>query len=155
MQILLVVVALLIVVGLATYATMLLIRLQKQNKSRQAAINAQQQAIKERQQRVLTDIRYIAQAMTEDRCEISEGVLRIAKLFEALSLTERVEGDFPATYQHYELIKTHPILEQRAALPKQERMRLDLSRMKSEANLQQAILGEAKTLAKFELKPTH
>ena len=155
MQILLVIVALVIVVGLAAYATMLLIRLQKQTKAKQAAIAAQQQAIEERQQRVLDDIRYIALAMTEDRCEISEGVLRIAKLFEALSLTERVIDDFPATYEHFELIKSHPILEQRKTLPKQERMQLDLQRMKSEAALQDAILTEAKTLARFELKPTH
>ncbi|QSX33642.1 DUF2489 domain-containing protein [Shewanella avicenniae] len=155
MPIAIVVIGLLIVVGLTTYATMLLVRLQKQKKAREAAISAQQHAIKERQQKILGDIRYIAQAMIEDRCEISEGVLRIAKLFEALALTERVVDDFPATYQHYELIKTHPILEQRAALPKQERMRLDLDRMKSESHLQQAILSEAKTLASFELKPTH
>ncbi|MCH1920323.1 DUF2489 domain-containing protein [Shewanella sp. A3A] len=155
MQILLVVVALVIVVGLAAYATMLLIRLRKQTQAKQAAMAAQQQAIQQRQQRVLDDIRYIALAMTEDRCEISEGVLRIAKLFEALSLTERVVDDYPATYQHYELIKTHPILEQRKALPKQERMQLDFTRIKSEAALQDDILSEAKTLAKFELKPTH
>ncbi len=152
---LLVIVALIIVAGLAAYATMLLIRLRKQTQAKQAAIAAQQQAVQERQQRVLDDIRYIALAMTEDRCEISEGVLRIAKLFEALALTERVEADFPATYEHYELIKNHPILEERQALPKQERMKLDFHRMKSEAALQDNILNEAKTLANFVLKPTH
>ncbi|MCD8476262.1 MAG: DUF2489 domain-containing protein [Shewanella fodinae] len=96
------------------------------------------------------DIRYIAAAMTEDRCEISEGVYRIAKLFELLSLTERVSGEFPAFYEHFEVIKSHPIRDARTQLQKQERMRLDLQRMKSESALQENILLEAKRMTQFE-----
>ncbi|MDF0533510.1 DUF2489 domain-containing protein [Shewanella sp. A32] len=150
MEITLIVIGMLIVAGLSMYATMLLLRLKKQTAANKAALHAQQQALEQKRQELLGDIRYIAAAMTEDRCEISEGVYRIAKLFELLSLTARVEGEFPALYQHFAVIKSHPIRDARAQLQKQERMRLDLQRLKSEAALQDSILLEAKRLAQFE-----
>ncbi|MFQ6372851.1 DUF2489 domain-containing protein [Shewanella sp. YIC-542] len=149
MEIALIVIAMLIIAGLSMYATILLLRLKKQTAAHKAIAAAQQQALEQKQQKLLGDIHYIASAMTEDRCEISEGVYRIAKLFELLSMTERVMDEFPAFYQHFEVIKCHPIREARNQLPKQERMRLDLQRMKSESALQQRILDEAKQLSQF------
>ncbi|GGZ13743.1 MULTISPECIES: DUF2489 domain-containing protein [Shewanella] len=150
MQIVLIIIAMLIVAGLSMYATILLLRLKKQTAANKAALQAQQQALEQKRQELLGDIRYIAAAMTEDRCEISEGVYRIAKLFELLSLTERVSGEFPAFYEHFEVIKSHPIRDARTQLQKQERMRLDLQRMKSESALQENILLEAKRMTQFE-----
>jgi hypothetical protein len=150
LQIVLIIIAMLIVAGLSMYATILLLRLKKQTAANKAALQAQQQALEQKRQELLGDIRYIAAAMTEDRCEISEGVYRIAKLFELLSLTERVSGEFPAFYEHFEVIKSHPIRNARAHLQKQERMRLDLQRMKSESALQENILLEAKRMTQFE-----
>lgn len=97
--------------------------------------------------------------MIEDRCEISEGVVRIGRLFEILSLSERVAPDYPSLFKHFELIKNHPIMDARQALPKQERMKLDLIRMKSEAALEQGISDDAKncriTKPKRCIKPAH
>lgn len=144
-----------IIVALAIYATVLLRKVSKQQ--RQAAkVKAEKLAEAEaRREQILGDIRYIAQAMLEDRCELSEGVVRIARLFDILSLTERVAGDYPKLFSHFEVIKDHPIMEARQALPKQERMKLDLQRMKSESEHEDAILAEAKLLAEFSLKPAH
>ena len=93
--------------------------------------------------------------MIEDRCEISEGVVRIGRLFEILSLSERVAPDYPSLFKHFELIKNHPIMDARQALPKQERMKLDLIRMKSEAALEQGISDDAKKLADYQAKAMH
>jgi len=144
-----------VIVALSSYATYLLLKLQRQKK-RQQAEQAEREAIASaKRAQVLDDIRYIATAMTEDRCEISEGVVRIGRLFEILSLSERVAPEFPALFQHFELIKDHPIMEARQALPKQERMKLDLIRMKSEAALEQGISDDAKKLSAYQPKAMH
>ncbi|WP_434927759.1 DUF2489 domain-containing protein [Shewanella sp. HL-SH8] len=151
----LIIIAIIIVIALGAYAASLLLKVK-----RQAAIN--QQALEERlakaevrRQQVLTDIRYIAAAMLEDRCELSEGVMRIGKLFDALSMTEQVTPLFPQLFSHYDIIRSHPIMEARQALPKQQRMKLDFARMRSEADLGESILQEAKNITEFEQAPTH
>lgn len=144
-----------IIVALSSYATYLLLKLQRQKKRQQAALVEREAVANAKRAQVLDDIRYIATAMIEDRCEISEGVVRIGRLFEILSLSERVAPEFPALFQHFELIKDHPIMEARQALPKQERMKLDLIRMKSEAALEQAISDDAKKLSAYQPKAMH
>lgn len=144
-----------IIVALSSYATYLLLKLQRQKKRQQAALVEREAVANAKRAQVLDDIRYIAIAMIEDRCEISEGVVRIGRLFEILSLSERVAPEFPALFQHFELIKDHPIMEARQALPKQERMKLDLIRMKSEAALEQGISDDAKKLSAYQPKAMH
>lgn len=148
-----IIIGLLIIIALASYAAYLLLTLQRQTQANQQALAERKAKADERRQQILTDIRYIAAAMLEDRCELSEGVVRIGKLFDALSMSEQVMGDFPTLFTHYDLIRNHPIMEARKALPKQQRMKFDLERMKSEAALEQLILDEAKHIAEFE-KPT-
>ncbi|WP_283627142.1 DUF2489 domain-containing protein [Shewanella baltica] len=144
-----------IIVALSSYATFLILKL-KQQKKRQLAEQAEREVTANaKRAQVLDDIRYIATAMIEDRCEISEGVVRIGRLFEILSLSERVAPDYPSLFKHFELIKDHPIMDARQALPKQERMKLDLIRMKSEAALEQGINGDAKKLADYQAKAMH
>ncbi len=150
-----IVIALLIIIALAAYATHLLLTLKRRTQANQQAQAARQAKADERRQQILTDIRYIAAAMLEDRCELSEGVVRIGKLFDALSMSEQVNSDFPNLFAHYDIIRDHPIMEARKALPKQQRMKFDLARMKSEAEREQAILDEAKRIAEFNQPKTH
>lgn len=144
-----------IIVALSSYATFLILKLKQQKKRQQAEQAEREVTANAKRAQVLDDIRYIATAMIEDRCEISEGVVRIGRLFEILSLSERVAPEFPALFQHFELIKDHPIMEARQALPKQERMKLDLIRMKSEAALEQGISDDAKKLSAYQPKAMH
>lgn len=150
-----IVLALIIIVSLASYAAFLILKLKKQ---RQQIMAAKQQKIAQGQAKkaqVLSDIRYIAQAMLDDRCELSEGVMRIVKLFELLSMADISATKYPLFYQHFAVIENHPICEERQALPKQQRMKLDLTRMNSEAELQQGILAEAQELAQSDLNTHH
>ncbi|MEZ9199475.1 DUF2489 domain-containing protein [Shewanella sp. 10N.286.54.B9] len=143
-----------IIVALTTYATYLLLRVRKQN---QVRVQQQQQAAaaKAKSEELLDSIRYIAAAMLEERCEISEGVMRIAKLFNLVGMSELVSEKYPATFKHFEVIKDHPIKEQRKTLSKQQRMKLDFARMKSEAELEATILEEAKQLSEFDAASLH
>ncbi|ABM22893.1 MULTISPECIES: DUF2489 domain-containing protein [Shewanella] len=151
----LIVLGFIIIVALSSYATFLLLKLKQQKQRQQVAHAEREVAANAKRAQILGDIRYIATAMIEDRCEISEGVVRIGRLFEILSLSERVAPEFPSLFQHFELIKGHPIMEARQALPKQERMKLDLIRMKSEAELAEGINDDAKKLSDYQLKATH
>ena len=151
----LIIIAIIVIIALSAYATTLLLKLKRQTANNQRILEERQAVANEHRQKVLTDIRYIAAAMLEDRCELSEGVVRIGKLFDALSMTEQVTPLFPQLFVHYQLIESHPIMEARKALPKQQRMKLDFARMRSEADLGDAILEEAKIIAEFEQAPTH
>ena len=151
----LIVLGFIIIVALSSYATFLLLKLKQQKQRQQVAHAEREVAANAKRAQILGDIRYIATAMIEDRCEISEGVVRIGRLFEILSLSERVAPVFPSLFQHLELIKGHPIMEARQALPKQERMKLDLIRMKSEAELAEGINDDAKKLSDYQPKATH
>ncbi|MCT7941977.1 MULTISPECIES: DUF2489 domain-containing protein [Shewanella] len=151
----LIIIAIIVIIALSAYATTLLLKLKRQTANNQRILEERQAVANEHRQKVLTDIRYIAAAMLEDRCELSEGVVRIGKLFDALSMTEQVTPLFPQLFAHYQLIESHPIMEARKALPKQQRMKLDFARMRSEADLGDAILEEAKKIAEFEHAPTH
>ena len=138
-----------IITVLGLYAGNLLFKLHKQKQ----LIALQQEQKKDKanakKAKVLADIRYIAIAMLDNRCELSEGVVRIASLFGVLSMTEQTMPSYPALYAHFDLIKTHPIMEKRSALTKQDRMKLDFIRMKSESNLESQILEEIKQLTTF------
>lgn len=150
----LIILAVIIVVVLASYAAYLLLQLRRKQQGVAAAKQAQLDAAKAKKQQILTDIRYIAQAMLEERCEVSEGVVRIARLFDLISLTDLVKPKYPALFSHYDVIASHPIMEERKKLKKQERMKLDLARMKSENQHQLTILEEAKQLSQFS-ETTH
>ncbi|QIR15974.1 DUF2489 domain-containing protein [Shewanella aestuarii] len=150
-----IVIGILIIIGLSAYATKLLLQVKRQTEKKLQAQAERDAKADEKRQQILTDIRYIATAMLEDRCELSEGVVRIGKLFDILSMTEQVTPLFPQLFTHYDVIKTHPIMEARQALPKQQRMKLDFARMRSEADLGEAILEEAKQIAEFKAAKNH
>ncbi|EDQ02486.1 DUF2489 domain-containing protein [Shewanella benthica] len=151
----LIVIGFLLITALAGYATALLLKLRKQSihkkKHQQEFKDINQARLDEH----LNSIRYIATAMLEDRCELSEGVMRIAKLFNILSMSEQVEAQYPAIFKHFSVIQAHPIMTQRKKLQKQQRMKLDFARMRSEAGLEADILEEAKQLSSFTPSPLH
>ncbi len=142
--------AAIIIIALASYASFLFYKLYQQKQAIETAKQEKQLAAETKKQQVLTDIRYIAQAMLEERCELSEGVMRIAKLFEMLSLTDQVKSNYPALFAHYQVIAQHPIKEARKRLQKQQRMKLDLERMKSENQYESEILEEAKLISQYQ-----
>ncbi|RYV03928.1 DUF2489 domain-containing protein [Shewanella sp. OPT22] len=146
------IVGFIIIVSLTAYATKLMLQLRKQTRAKEQLKQQKHEQAKAKKESILEDVRYIAAAMLEERCELSEGVVRIARLFEVISLTEQVNVRYPMLYQHFEVIREHPIMEHRKALPKRERMQLDMQRMKSEAALEAEILKEAESLQHFKLE---
>ncbi|ABZ78765.1 conserved hypothetical protein [Shewanella halifaxensis HAW-EB4] len=150
-----IVLGVIIIAALSAYATYLLIQVRKQKLLKLKHKQEQADAAKAKANELLDNIRYIANAMVEERCELSEGVMRIVKLSQLVGISELVANHYPATFEHFEVIKEHPIKDQRKALEKQERMKLDFARMRSESELEAKILEEAKRLSELKLGPLH
>ncbi|PKG57473.1 MULTISPECIES: DUF2489 domain-containing protein [unclassified Shewanella] len=151
----LIVIGFFIIVALTTYATYLLMRIRKQNQAKIKQQQEQAATAKAKSEELLDSVRYIAAAMIEERCELSEGVMRIAKLFNLVGMSELVSEQYPATFKHFEVIKEHPIKESRTALSKKQRMKLDFARIQSEGELESEILKEAKLLSQFNASALH
>ena len=131
----LIVLAALIVAGLAFYAGALLRKLHLQNKAQAAAQLAHEQALNEHDKKILDSVVIIVRAMKEEQCDISEGCWRLSVLLDSMKTVNGLSEQFPAVFELYEAIKHMPILEARKQLEKRERMKLDLERTKIEARL--------------------
>lgn len=118
-----------LITGLAFYAGQLLWQVKQQNMV--------QQEQKDKRLNYLTDsIRYIAKAMKEEQCEISEGVLRIWVLLDHYNSEQDAPKDYPALYPGfaalYDVIKDMPTHEARKKQGKQERFKMDVQRWDAE-----------------------
>ena len=137
-------IALLIIVGLGFYAGKLLFML-KQQKARQETA---------RQSRVanITDsIIVIAKAMEQQQCDLSEGVIRIVNLLNALPI--KSPPDFKAQYPQVHALFTEisgfAILEARQQLPKSERRKQDIAREQIESEYESKVLDELPPLKAY------
>ncbi|TCP93432.1 uncharacterized protein DUF2489 [Cricetibacter osteomyelitidis] len=118
-----------IVAAMAGYAGWLLLALQKQKK---ALANARQARV----ERLKESIIIIAKAMQTGECNHSEGVIRLRMLLDPLGKRLRA---YSAMWELYEVVQNMPTHEARGNQPKQERMKQDLTRMKSETKLEAKI----------------
>ncbi|MBT0586665.1 DUF2489 domain-containing protein [Alteromonas oceanisediminis] len=133
--------ALLIVVGLSFYAGRLLFQL-KQQTTRQTA------ARQVRIDNITQSIQTIALAMEQQQCNLSEGVIRICNLLDAMPLTPQpnYRADFPATYELYEKISHFPTHDARNALTKLQRRTQDNERENIESEYESKVLMEVSRL---------
>ncbi|PKF51383.1 DUF2489 domain-containing protein [Enterovibrio nigricans] len=137
-----------IILSLAVYAGWLLAKLRQQTKTQQAAMN---EAIKQRNLKIIESVDVIAMATLQEQCDLSEAAIRLYMIMDHLQGEKRVEFPtrFPALYELYDVVKDMPRGDARKDIPKKERMRHDMSRMKAESRLQQAIHTELEEILAF------
>lgn len=114
-----------IVVTMASYGVVLLLRLQEQKKALKRECFLRVLRLKE-------SIQIIAKSMLSGECNHSEGVLRLRMLLAPLG---KQLQQFPAMWKLYEVIQNMPTHEARRELTKNERMHLDCHRENAEAKL--------------------
>lgn len=143
------IIGVLIIVCLAVYAAKLLLTLKKQKA--QANSKAQELIAGERShdQKVIKSIIIIVRAMQAEQCDYSEGCWRLCVLLDSLKTLSGFESQFPSVFEFYNGIKHLAILEARKKLPKPERMKQDLQRLKIESSLTPKVKDELPTLATF------
>ena len=128
--------AVIIIAGMVGYAAYLLLALQKQKK-------ALLQARRNRIHRIKESLEIIAKAMLNGDCNLSEGVLRLKMLLEPVDMSLK---HYSAMWRLYETVEDMPTHEARRELKKNERMRLDLQRESTEAELESKIKSELNRL---------
>ncbi|ABR73759.1 hypothetical protein CBG46_03435 [Actinobacillus succinogenes] len=126
-----------VMLAMAAYSVYLLAQLHKQQRLYQQARQARVARLKE-------SIRIIARAMQSGECNHSEGVIRLKMLLDPLG--QKTLTEYAAMWRLYETVRDMPTHDERRALKKNERMRLDLEREAKEIELEAAIKAEAKLL---------
>ena len=134
----------LIIIALSIYAGRLLFLLKAQK-------NRHQQARNKRIESMTTSIQTIAFAMQQQQCDLSEGVIRICRLLEAMPLDPLPDykSHYPAVHALFDKVKGYPTHEQRAALSKAQRRAQDKEREQFESEAESAILVETEKLKLF------
>ena len=128
-----------IIIAMGAYSLYLFAQLRKQKQLFEQAKQARITRIKE-------SIEIIARAMHGNECNHSEGVIRLRMLLEPLG-QKRLQ-DYPAMWALYEVVQDMPTHDERKALKKNERMKLDLARESKEVELEEKIKEEVLQLLK-------
>ena len=159
-DLLLAAISIVIILGLAFYAGILLSRIKMHTelqKQREAQLNAENaQAALTKQQRndsICESIRIIARATAQKQCNVSEAAIRLTVLLETL-LPEKavaIENEYPALSALFNKVKAMPTHEQRKKVPVEELKRLDRQRLDFETELEEQIIKEALRLKDFSL----
>lgn len=138
-----------IIIGLGIYAGRLIFMVKTQN-------DRQQNVRNKRIESMQSSIQTIAFAMQQQQCDISEGVIRICRLLEALPIDPlpNYRVDFPSIHALFDKVKNYPTHEARNALSKKERRSQDKEREQFESEHESAILQETEYLRVFEALKT-
>jgi hypothetical protein len=145
-SILLILLAALIILVLGVYAGRLLFMLKAQNSKQKAGRDKRIASIQE-------SIQTIAFAMQQQQCDLSEGVIRICRLLDALPVEPRPNYAllYPVTHQLFDLVKGYPTHEARSALTKLERRKQDKEREEFASQLESKVIKETYLLREFEV----
>ncbi|SHO55521.1 DUF2489 domain-containing protein [Vibrio quintilis] len=137
----LIVTGVIIILVLAAYAGYLLLKLKKQK-----ALIAQHQAlaVEKRNANIFDNVNTLCMVGIQGQCDLSELSIRIYCIMDYVQGERRVDFDkaYPAISELYHIVKDMARGEERQALPKQERMKQNLSRMKAEERLNEAVIRE-------------
>lgn len=146
MYITFIILALVIISGLAFYAGSLLFKLKSQQQQRE-------KNIQHRIERIIESIQTIAKAMAQQQCNLSEGSIRLFHLLEGLPVLDKPDfsQQFPGLYKLYEEVKDLPTHQERKAQSKQKTKQQDIQREEKEAQLESKILAEVETLKAFSI----
>lgn len=136
----------LIVLALGIYAGRLLFLVKSQHNQREVIRNKRIASMQ-------SSIQTIAFAMQQQQCDLSEGVIRICRLLEAMPISPHPDyaKSFPATHALFELVKDYPTHEARAQLSKVERRKQDKEREEFESQLETKIMKETTQLRNLEI----
>ena len=138
--------ALVIIIGLSFYAGKLLFQLKAQREKQSKIRN-------ERIETILTSVRTIAMAMAQQQCDLSEGVIRLTHLLDALPLQPAPDfaAQYPGIYTLHAKIEHFDTFEKRAALTKAQRRQQDRERGSIEAEYESQIMGEVTKLQHYRI----
>lgn len=151
MFIALVILGVIVVAGLAFYAGKLLSQLNEQKVKFAEAKAKQAQVRAKRVDNIMMSVHTIALAVEQQQCDLSEGVIRLTNLLDALPINPAPQfaDIYPNIYQLHAKIAEFATHEARAALTKKARREQDLAREAIEATFESAIIAEVTLLRDY------
>ena len=147
-----VLIAALIVIGLAATAVYYLWQLKLQTQRQQQEYAKAQAEWRKKKQSLASDIKFIAQAMVEQQCEITEGCLRIKVLMDHLDPNLQHKKEFSTIQQMHSLTSNMATHEAYKALPRKEQFKQDKERFRLEELHRDAVLKEAKIIVSYQFE---
>jgi hypothetical protein len=146
MNIVLLLVAISVVVGLIFYTGSLLLKLRAQQQLRDQKTQKRIDSISE-------SIQTIAKALDQQQCNLSEGCIRLFHLLEALPVKNKPDFSlqFSGLYSLYHKVKDLPTHETRKLQTKAETKQQDLQREELESQLESQILKDVSVLKTFAI----
>lgn len=148
---LLVIVAILMVVGLAAYAGWLLLQVRQQ---RQRVAQSRAQRLKAEQAKhdyVVESVRVLARHIVDGELNISEGAIRLKVLLDNIALSDIDKQRFVAFERMFEQVKDLDTHASRAALTADQRKAQDRVRHKAEFQHRDAVVAAAQALLSIDL----
>lgn len=146
----------LIIALLAIYAAYLHIQLKSKQQAAQIKDQEErklaQENLDKRNNNIIKDIRFIAQALVTEQCEITEGVLRIHHLADALDSDIMQQQIFSTLHQHFNACKSMAIKETYKDLTKKQRFQQDQQRFRLEQENTKAVLAEAQLIIQYSFE---
>ncbi|GAD80496.1 DUF2489 domain-containing protein [Vibrio ezurae] len=134
-----------IILGLAAYAAYLL---KKLNKQKQLIQQHQALAIAKRNAKIFESVDTLCLAGIQGQCDLSELSIRLCNILDYVQGEQRIDVAecYPALSELFKVVKDMARGDERQQLAKQERMKQNLARHKTETRLNDAIIAELKDL---------
>ncbi|GGY34131.1 hypothetical protein GCM10011297_03930 [Bacterioplanes sanyensis] len=145
----LILIAVAIVAGLAGYAWTLTRRVKDMQQRQQQEEVAAAEALRNKQLELMNDVQFVARAVIAEQCEITEGVLRIHYLVQALDPAIWGMDELATIRNHHQQTSDMPILDDYKKLDKREQFRLDKQRWQLEQQHKAAIVRELEWLVAY------
>lgn len=138
---------------LSFYLGHLLVKIKKAKAYKAQVQNEVNEFLQKKEKDILESLRIISLGVTQDQCEISEGVIRIKNLLDQVDYLNEDSRfhDFKRIYKEFEIF---PFLEEREKLSKQEKFNQDKERMRLEELHSRRVKDLCFELLHY-LKPTH
>ena len=158
----LVIIASLIICSLALYALFLHVQIKSKQQAAQLEKDEKrllaQANLDKRNNNIIADIRFIAQSLISKQCEITEAVLRIHHLADALDSDIMQQQQFSTLHQHFNACKSMAIKGAYKELTKKQRFQQDQQRFRLEQDNNKQVLAEAQLIIQYSfdnLKTLH
>lgn len=152
-KLILLILASLIIFALASYAfhlkRQIKINEREAKEKDEAERKLAQKNLNKRNHNIIGDIRFIAQSILTDQCEITEGVLRIHHLADALDTDIMQQDQFSTLHNHFNACKSMAIKEAYKALSKKQRFQQDKQRYRLEQDNKEQVLKEAQLIKEY------
>ncbi|GAA6133223.1 hypothetical protein NBRC116188_00120 [Oceaniserpentilla sp. 4NH20-0058] len=145
----LIIIGILILLGLAATAAYYVIKLRKVQAQQAQQIENNRQAWQKHRDELVSDLRFIANAMVQKQCEITEGCMRLAVLMDRLDDELQHKHQFSTIRAHFSQTAHMPTHEAYKALTRKEKFKLDNQRYALEEQNREQVLNEAKVLLEY------